>query len=91
MHSDSDIGKRRIYRNGGLDLHIGRIAQGWQSGIIQILKEHTSAVWKQQKNFVRTVLHIYQSLPPDYVVVRCMRVWSLTRDVVVISWKKCKA
>jgi len=33
MHSDWDIDERRIFRYGGL-----RTAQGWQSGIIQILK-----------------------------------------------------
>ena len=50
MHSDWDIDERRIFRIGSLHLHIGWIAQRWQSGIIQILKEHTSEVWKQQKN-----------------------------------------
>jgi len=44
MRSDWDIDKRRFFRNGGLNLHIVRIAQGWQSGIIQILKQHTSEV-----------------------------------------------
>jgi len=56
MHSDWDIDERRIFRNGVLNLHITGIAQGWQSGIIQILKEHTLEVWKQQKKLVRTVL-----------------------------------
>ena len=32
-----------------LNLPIGRIAQGWQSGIIQILKEHTSEVLETAK------------------------------------------
>jgi len=41
MYSDWDIDERRIFRDGGPNLHIGGIAQGWQSGIIQILKEHT--------------------------------------------------
>ena len=41
VYSDWDIDERRIFRNGGLNLYIGGIAQGWQSGIIQILKEHT--------------------------------------------------
>ena len=44
MYSDWDIDERKIFHNGGLNLHIGVIAQGWQSGIIQILKEHTSEV-----------------------------------------------
>ena len=56
MHSDWDIDERKIFRNGGLNLHVGGIAQWWQSGIIQILKEHTSEEWKQQKNFTPTVL-----------------------------------
>ena len=66
MHSYCDIDKNKIFGNGRLNLHIARIAQGWQSGIIQILTEHTSEVWKPQKNFVQTPLHTYQSLPPDY-------------------------
>jgi len=49
MHSDWNIAERRIFRNGGLNLPIGRIAQGWQSGIIQILKEHTSEVLETAK------------------------------------------
>jgi len=44
MHSYSDIDEIKIFGNGGLDLHIVRIAQGWQSGIKQILKEHTSEI-----------------------------------------------
>jgi len=28
MHSDLDIDERRIFRNGGLNLHFGGIAQG---------------------------------------------------------------
>jgi hypothetical protein len=49
MHSCGDIDKNKIFGNGRLNLHIAWIAQEWQSGIIQILKEHTSEVWKQQK------------------------------------------
>ena len=44
MHSDWDIDDRRIFHNGGLNLHIGGIAQGWQSEIIQIIKGHNSEV-----------------------------------------------
>ena len=51
MDSDWDIDKRRMFRNGGL-LHIGGIVQGWQSGIIEILKEHTSEV-QQNKLYGR--------------------------------------
>jgi len=39
-----DIDQNEIFSNGGLNLQIVRIAQGWQSGIIQILKEHISEV-----------------------------------------------
>ena len=49
MHSYCDIDNIKIFGNVRLNLHIVRIAQGWQSGIIQILKEHTSEVWKRQK------------------------------------------
>ena len=42
MHNDWDIDDRRIFCNAGLNLYIGGIAQGRQSGIIQILNEHTS-------------------------------------------------
>jgi hypothetical protein len=66
MHSYWDIDKNKIFGNGRLNFHIVRIAQGWQSGIIPILKGHTSEVWKLQINFVRTPLHIYQFLPLDY-------------------------
>ena len=61
-------------------MHIGGIAQGWQSGIIHIFKEYTSEVWKQQKNFVRTVLHAYRSLPPDY----CTYYW-VTGNFILTS------
>jgi len=44
MHSDWDIDEIKIFRYGGLNLHIGGIAQEWQSGIIQILKENTSKI-----------------------------------------------
>ena len=42
MYSCWDIDENNIFSNGGPNLHIMRIAQGWQSGIIRILKEHTS-------------------------------------------------
>jgi hypothetical protein len=48
MHSYWDIDKNKIFGNGRLNLHIARIAQGWQNGIIKILKDHISDVWKQQ-------------------------------------------
>jgi len=35
------IDENKIFSNGGLNLLIARIAQRCQSGIIQILKEHT--------------------------------------------------
>jgi len=44
IDSDWGIDKSRIFRNRGFNLHIGGIAQGWQSGITQILKEPTSEV-----------------------------------------------
>jgi len=49
MHSDWDIDERKIFGNSGVNLHIGGIVQGWESGIIQILKENISELWKQQK------------------------------------------
>jgi len=69
MHSDLDIDERRICRNGGLNLHIGGIAQGWQGAIIQILKEHTSEVWKQQKTLHGRYCKVLQKSgvwQPDY-------------------------
>jgi len=36
MHSGWHTDERRIFCNGGLNVHIGGIAQKWQSGIIQI-------------------------------------------------------
>jgi len=44
MYNYRDIDENKIFSNGGLNLHIARIAQRCQSGIIQILKEHTSEV-----------------------------------------------
>ena len=44
MHIDWDTDENKISPIGGLNLHIGGIAQGWQNGIIQILKEHTSEI-----------------------------------------------
>jgi len=44
MYNYRDIDENKIFSNGGLNLHIARIAQRRQSGIIQILKEHTSKV-----------------------------------------------
>ena len=44
MCSYWDIDEKKIFSNGRLNLHIVRTAQGWQSGIIQILKEHISEV-----------------------------------------------
>ena len=49
MRSCWDIGENVIFSNGGLILHILRIAQWFQSGIIQILKKHISKAYKQQK------------------------------------------
>jgi hypothetical protein len=49
MYSYCFIDKNKIFGNSRLNMHIARIAQSWQSGIIQILKEHTSEVWKSQK------------------------------------------
>ena len=42
MYSYWDIDENNILSNGGPNLHIVRIAQGWQSGIIRILKEDPS-------------------------------------------------
>ena len=44
MDNYRDIDENKIFSNGGLNLHIARIAQRCQSGIIQILKEYTSVV-----------------------------------------------
>ena len=49
MQSDWDIDERRIFRNGGLKMHIGGIAQGWQSGIIQILRAHLGGMETAKK------------------------------------------
>ena len=47
MHIYWDIDENKILSNGGLNLNIVWIAKGWQSGIIQILKEHIiSDVWR---------------------------------------------
>jgi len=42
VYNYRDIDENKIFSNGGLNLHIARIAQRCQSGIIQILKEHIS-------------------------------------------------
>jgi len=55
-----------IFSNGGLNLHIARIAQRCQSGIIQILKERYR---NSKKNFVRTVVQRSPKIwvwQPDY-------------------------
>jgi len=56
MYSYWDIDENKSFCNGG---HIVRIAQGWPSGIIQTLKQHTSEVQKQQKHFVHTATQGY--------------------------------
>jgi len=43
MDNYRDIDENKIFSNG-LNLHIARIAQRCQSGIIQILKEYISVV-----------------------------------------------
>jgi hypothetical protein len=40
------------------------------SGIIQILREHTSEVWKQPKKIVRTQLQ------------GCLKIWGLTTGII---------
>jgi len=44
MYNYQDVDENKIFSNGGLNLHIARIAQRCQNGIIQILKEYTSVV-----------------------------------------------
>jgi len=44
MYNYRDIDENKIFSNGGLNLHIARIAEKCHSGIIQILKEYTSVV-----------------------------------------------
>jgi len=44
MYNYRDIDENKIFSNGGHNLHIARIAQRGQSGVIQILKEYTSVV-----------------------------------------------
>ena len=39
LYNYQDIDENKIFSNGGLNLHIARIAQRCQSGIIQILKD----------------------------------------------------
>jgi len=70
MYNYRDIDENKIFRNGGLNLHIARITHRRQSGIIQIFKENTSDVYKQQKNFVWTVL---QSSP---------KIWGLATGLI---------
>lgn len=38
MHSYWDIDENKIFSNGNFNLHTVQMAQGWQSGIIQIIK-----------------------------------------------------
>jgi len=66
-HSDWDIDERRIFRNGGLNLHIGVLPEDDRVASFRFLKSTASSYGNCKKNFVRTILHAYRSLPPDYI------------------------
>jgi len=69
LYNFRDIDENKIFSNGGLNLHIVRIAQICQSGIIQILQRYRNSIKTLYGPYCK-VLQKYGVWQPDYI--KCM-------------------